>query len=121
MDIHATLMNLIQLEKNDKNYIHENGKREISLFNEISIERTCDDAGIEPHYCAQFKKTEIKPDKFINELSIKFINILNEQILKDHLDVCSRIKLKNIDNVFLLETSIKKKSKIKVNYSKAEM
>lgn len=47
-DLHATFMDIIQFSGDRANFSHN--QRGISLFSSISAERSCADAGIEPHW-----------------------------------------------------------------------
>ena len=119
MDIHATLMNLINLEKGSNEKSSSIEKRDKSLFSKLSVDRTCDEAGIEPHYCACMKRTQLKPDGKLTKLANKFVIYINEVMLKNHNDICQKLELNKIDNVYLLETSINTaKKRIKTNEHK---
>lgn len=118
MDIHATLANLLNLEKGIKQNSDSSGKREKSLFTKVPSERNCNDAGISSHYCSCMKRTELKPDEKLSKLAQKFISYINDVILKDHRDLCSELKLNKIENVYLLSTSINDIEEFKYKESK---
>lgn len=54
-DIHASLMdilNLSELGENELNRMQDaSSKRSLSVFKPIPVDRTCSQAGIEPHWC----------------------------------------------------------------------
>lgn len=114
MDIHATLMNLLKLEKGLKEETPNASfeQREKSLLKKISSGRTCDEAGIKPHYCTLMKRTEIEPNEKLNTLAHNFTNHINDFILKDHDDICHKLKLNKIEHVYSVSTSINEKTRI---------
>ncbi|CAF0891405.1 unnamed protein product [Brachionus calyciflorus] len=83
-----------------------NDGRSLSLFNKIQNDRRCDQAGIDQHWCACLKRTELVVDKYLEKMAIEFINYINEVILKDHLDKCAKLGLDEITRVYKLETYI---------------
>jgi hypothetical protein len=105
MDIHRTLVDLISLEKTGK-LSEINDGRALSLFDQISDERTCDQAGIDQHWCACMKRTELEIDNHLVEIANQFVNFLNDVVLKDHMDKCVKLGLDQINRVDELETYI---------------
>ncbi|CAF0882063.1 unnamed protein product [Brachionus calyciflorus] len=118
MDIHRTLIDLISLEKNNK-LSEINDGRSLSLFNKIQNDRTCSQAGIDQHWCACLKRTELVIDKYLEKMAMEFINYINEVVLKDHLDKCVKLGLDKINRVDQLETYIStdKRKKAKEKFS----
>ncbi len=121
MDIHKTLIHLLMLESNNQKIKLENDKRSISLFEtNISYERTCQMAGIDIHWCSCLKRTKINinQETFHNKSLIRiteyFIDYLNNDLLKDHLDKCSELKLDKIMTIYKLESFISNKTSSQV-------
>ena len=115
MDIHASLLNLINLENKFHNKIidhqpvesdNDDKKRGISIFGKISPHRNCQDAGIDSYWCACLKRTEIPIDSKLIQMANTFVRYLNEVILKEHLDVCHQLELDTVDSVFLMNSHI---------------
>ncbi|XP_021359186.1 uncharacterized protein LOC110454135 [Mizuhopecten yessoensis] len=92
-DIHETFHDILDLARMDDKIDSGQPSRGISLFRPISADRTCQEAGIEPHWCACLKWTEIPVDippiiiavtkviEFINKLTSNFRNICCELCL----------------------------------------
>ena len=106
MDIHATLSNLIALEAGvtepktpEKVYKRQRG---ISLFSDISSDRTCDDAGIDSYWCSCLKRTEIKVNEYLINLANFFDDYVNKDLLKDRLDLCSELEIDTVNSVYLV-------------------
>jgi hypothetical protein len=119
LDIHATLMNLIDLEDKASNKRFDRiEQRGISLFEEISSKRNCAQAGIQPHWCACLKRTQVKVDANMVVISKNFVQQhLNQKILGNHLNTCQRLQLDVINRVFLLDTFINSEDIIKPKMS----
>ena len=115
MDIHRTLSDLISMEKKQPNLRDKHAalNRSQSMFSDsISVQRTCAQAGIDEHWCACLKRTQINViDSKLNMLANKFINYLNSVLLNDHLDSCAQLELSNINHVFLLDSIIPRHKK----------
>ena len=99
-DIHATLETIItnfNYKKDASNKVYT-GKlpRSLSLFEPIPPSRTCEDAGIEPHWCTclKWQQLDVKNPKTVNAANalIQFINGLT----KSFRHKCSELKLKKI-------------------------
>ena len=106
MDIHATLLNLIGLEKGtlkpkgtEKEFVRERG---ISLFSDISPDRTCEDAGIDSYWCSCLKRTEVKVNEYLLSLAQTFVDYVNNYLLKDHLDLCNELEIDSVNSVYLM-------------------
>jgi len=89
-DIHATLMHLSGANRKSSgkaNSKSEKGLKEdkketkgISLFEEIPVTRTCEDAGIPEEYCCCLQPQAVKNDKLINTVCDFIIETLNSFI-----------------------------------------
>lgn len=106
MDIHATLMHLLKLEANEPIVNSQENARAISLFKNRDFSRTCDQAGIDSHWCACLRRYEIKIDSVLTDMARLFVAYLNEDILKESLDKCVKLELNDVTRVYLLESSI---------------
>ena len=104
MDMHKTLMHLINLESNEPVLIKQ--ERSVSLFSKPKLRRTCTQAGIDSHWCACLNRFEIEVDDFLVKMSKLFVDFINKDILKNHSDDCVELELQNITRVYLLESSI---------------
>lgn len=108
MDIHATLLNLIDLEtgtvrpKSSEKVF--NKKRGISLFGDISPERTCEDAGIDSYWCSCLKRTEIKVNEYLLTLADVFVDYVNNNLLKEHMDLCNELEVDTVNSVYLMNS-----------------
>ncbi|XP_023932391.1 uncharacterized protein LOC106165597 [Lingula anatina] len=94
-DIHATFMDMLNYKQSET---EADGKlkRGISLFEEIPLERTCADAGIEPHWCACQKWERLNiSDPDVTEASHEVVSTINK-MTKEKRDKCSRLTLGRI-------------------------
>ena len=105
MDIHKTLKHLLNLEANEP-IENEKSNRAISLFRKRDLSRTCQQAGIDSHWCTCLKRYEIEIDSVLIQIAELFVTYLNKNILKDNLDECVKLELFNVTRVHLLESSI---------------
>ena len=108
IDIHTTLMNILDLETGQvkprsAEKVYEK-KRALSLFSDIAPDRTCEDAVIHPYFCACIKKTEIRVDEYTRSLAQVFIDYINNVLLNDTLDLCHKLEIDQINAVYTLDT-----------------
>ncbi|XP_014661548.1 PREDICTED: uncharacterized protein LOC106804739 isoform X3 [Priapulus caudatus] len=93
-DIHETLLNLLHFDGNTRR--HDVGERAMSLFNTIPEERTCENAGIAPHWCTCQVHTSVSVTAPAvvrgSELVITALNAL----LYPHVDKCVRLRLARV-------------------------
>ncbi|XP_013399303.1 uncharacterized protein LOC106165596 [Lingula anatina] len=91
-DIHATFIDILNYKHSET----ETGgklKRGISLFKEIPLNRTCADAGVEPHWCAcqEWEKlTTSDPD--VIEAAREVVTTINTMTSEER-DKCSGLSL----------------------------
>jgi hypothetical protein len=104
MDIYHTLADLVNMESNDEVVKIDDNDRSNSLFKYISPNRTCYEAGISQHWCACLKRTELVVDDNLNMIANKFVDYLNDNILKEHLNECTRLEMDKINKVYLLDS-----------------
>ena len=98
MDIYHTLVDLINMESNKETPKLDDNERSKSLFKSISSDRTCKEAGISAHWCACLKRTELLVDDNLIMIATKFIDYINNFILRDHLDKCIKLELDKLNN-----------------------
>ena len=116
MDIHKTFLDLINLELkkdilNGKNkYISPSA---ISLFDTINYNRTCQDANIDNHWCSCLKRTKLVLDEYLIQAALLFTDYLNNNLLKNHLNMCHELHLDQILNVYLIDSHISKNKQTK--------
>jgi hypothetical protein len=114
LDIHNTLIDLISLEKHgkisrkdDRSLISSRSKSLIS--DNIALARSCSQAGIDDHWCACLKRTRISSvSSRLSKMVDHFLSFLNGVILKDHLDLCSKLELSKVNHVYQLDSVIPK-------------
>ena len=106
MDIYHTLMDLVNMESSEDDEVVkiDDNDRSSSLFKYISANRSCYEAGISQHWCACLKRTELVVDDNLNMIANKFLDYLNDNLLKDHLNECVRLELDKINKVYLLDS-----------------
>ena len=92
-DIHATFHDILEYTDESKGDLKYRG---ISLFQEIPKERSCQDAGIEAHWCACVKWEKVDPNQEDVQIVVKeFINKINK-ITSPHRDKCQVISVANV-------------------------
>ncbi|KAK6031246.1 hypothetical protein OSTOST_02606, partial [Ostertagia ostertagi] len=97
-DIHATLMDLLHLPQ-DLTTDQDTKQRSLSLFRPIPEERTCADAGVEPHWCTclnwQDALTSPSDRALAEQLAEAVVEVINRQ-LKDVLHLCAKLDLREL-------------------------
>lgn len=97
-DIHATLMDVLHLPK-DLTTVQDTRNRSLSLFRPIPEQRTCAQAGVEPHWCTclnwQDAMKEPGDRAVAGKLAQAVVEVINRQ-LKDVFHLCSRLSLKEL-------------------------
>jgi len=98
-DIHSTLLSLLSMNKLNYTINHPIKQRNISLFNLISPQRTCDDLNLEPHWCSclQWNNININNTK-VKQATRHIINYINKQLLLVENNLCHQIELISIHN-----------------------
>ncbi|VDO98919.1 unnamed protein product [Soboliphyme baturini] len=101
-DIHETLTSVLRFRTPKKGNLSE---RAISLFDEVPLERTCSDAGIEPHWCAclswQTLPTTVSEVKYIANAIVAALN----KVTASERQLCSKLRLRSIVKAFLLSAN----------------
>jgi hypothetical protein len=99
-DIHSTLLSLINMNHHTykKNTAHVK-QRNISLFNLIPAQRTCDDLNLEPHWCTclQWENIDINNSK-IKQATKHLITLINKQLSSVENNLCHQLQLYSIHN-----------------------
>lgn len=105
MDIYSTLLHMIRLE-NDQQF-EPVDHRSRSLLTRLPDKRRCEDAEIDPYWCACLKRSELKITNNLVRIAKKFVQFINKQILGAHLDKCFALDVQSVNSVHILETIIK--------------
>ncbi|KAL4234217.1 hypothetical protein ACF0H5_005870 [Mactra antiquata] len=99
-DIHRTLLDIIDEKADQNNSVVES----YSLFTEIPKERTCADAGIEPHWCACLNSKPVPVSDAIVISSVKTILSKINEILEIVAYSCRKLSLNKILKSVSMET-----------------
>ncbi|PAV74960.1 hypothetical protein WR25_10174 [Diploscapter pachys] len=100
-DIHATLMDILHVPSLEQLRTVQNPsqKRSLSLFRPMTEDRSCDQAGVEPHWCScldwQDSLKEPEDAAISNKLANIVVQVINEQ-LKNVTDLCAPLLLDNL-------------------------
>ncbi|KAG8199204.1 hypothetical protein JTE90_016027 [Oedothorax gibbosus] len=90
-DIHATLLHLLDIKRETFFTLHGQ-----SLLNEISPERTCEDAMIAKHWCTcQSHRIISTEDSSVRQAALSVVRKLNK-LLKPYFKLCAPLKLGKI-------------------------
>ncbi len=119
-DVYQTIRHFLRIQKsysnssqfsiNDKNIHYLRG---VSLFNEIPVNRSCNDALIPENHCSCLEGIEVDEKYFLKEFNLKFNNvvdfILNQVNNKTSnlRSICSPFKKSKLNNVFRLSIANK--------------
>ncbi|KAK5972179.1 Elongation factor Tu [Trichostrongylus colubriformis] len=94
-DIHATLMDVLHLPE-DLTTVQDTTNRSLSLFRPIPEDRTCAQAGVEPHWCTclnwQNALSAPEDQAVANQLALAIVDVINRQ-LKDVFHLCAVLSL----------------------------
>ena len=94
-DFHATFQDVISFKGVTK--VVSNASRGISLFQEIPADRTCEDAGLEPHWCSCLEWTNMNvTDPNVIAAAEAFVKHVNE-LTRDKRDLCEELSLHSIN------------------------
>lgn len=79
----------------------------MSVFRQtISPNRTCQEAGINDHWCACVTRTQLaspNDNPYLHELAAHFAEFVNSNLLSRHLGKCHALKVTRITEVYLIE------------------
>ena len=101
-DVYETLLDIIDEQDGRK----EVGKG-ISLLKEIPRNRTCAEAGIEPHWCACLKQTRVSESDFDISMSVNAILTTMNKMLEPFTSACYKLSLQSVIKAIKLETNDK--------------
>ncbi|PSN54628.1 hypothetical protein C0J52_10831 [Blattella germanica] len=103
-DLYSTLLDIVDLKQLEQNSIKErSGKlaktepmpRSISLFLPVHRSRTCEEAGVEKHWCTcQASKALPNDDSIVKRMSVIIVDHINS-LLRPH-SLCSQLKLEDV-------------------------
>ena len=96
-DIHSTLLSLIDVKKVNYTNSHSVKQRNITLFNLIPAQRTCDDLGLEPHWCSCLQWNDLNHTDIVVQRATKsIIEYINKELdlVENHL--CQTVELDSI-------------------------
>ncbi|KAK6172781.1 hypothetical protein SNE40_016373 [Patella caerulea] len=84
-------------------------QRGISLFEEIPVSRTCDHAGILPHWCTCMSQQELSTNDQFYNMSVNYlIDYINQQfVLNNVTDICWPLKLGRTKSVHIIKNNDK--------------
>ncbi|XP_050415130.2 uncharacterized protein LOC126829361 [Patella vulgata] len=103
-DIYETLKDILYFTGDVKGDVDVK-QRGISLFEEIPTSRSCDHAGILPHWCVCMMQEQLPVDHRFSRLSVKYlISEINRQIFH-YRDLCARLVLGHIKSVHILKNN----------------
>ena len=105
-DIYETLYDILYFKDSLQNRpVYKN--RGVSLFREIPSHRTCDNAGILPHWCtcAQYKILSTK-EIIVQNIGLYVVSEINKQLL-EVIDVCEELHLDDIQHAAVMLQSDK--------------
>lgn len=100
-DLYETFQDILQYNGS----VHSNvSQRGISLFQEIPLERSCDHAGIAPHWCACLAWKNVSLDEQHTKLALQFtIDTINNYTSK-YRDDCALLFIANVTMATKMET-----------------
>jgi CheY-specific phosphatase CheX len=104
-DIHRTLLNLFDFEPDTLTSMNPI-ERGLNLLNEVPTSRTCEDAGILPHWCTcSQQKVLSNTNESVIDISKQFVGKINEKLT--NLSQCENLSLSEVKYASRLVTSDK--------------
>ena len=98
-DIHSTLLSLVDMRTMNSTKMHSVKQRNISLFNLIPSQRTCDDLNLEAHWCSCLQWNSISIDAHeVQQASKHIVEFINQQLATVKEKLCRPIELVKIHN-----------------------
>ncbi|XP_050396584.1 uncharacterized protein LOC126815085 [Patella vulgata] len=106
-DIYETLNDILYFTGNPKGSIDVTKQRGISLFEKIPGERTCDNAGILPHWCVcKLEEDGLSKNSEFRDRSVQFfVNEVNNRL--ENYKMCSRVQLSKIKDFKIFKSTSK--------------
>ncbi|XP_050415129.2 uncharacterized protein LOC126829360 [Patella vulgata] len=107
-DIYETLKDILHFTGSVKGDVDVK-QRGISLFEEIPVSRSCDHAGILPHWCVCMSQQELSSNDNFYNMSVNYlINYINQQfVLNNVTDICWPLKLGRTKSVHMIKNNDK--------------
>merc|ERR1711892_145632 len=101
LDIHATLTDVLDLDGEEKTILNPKKgvhAKSLSLFGSISETRSCDDASIEPHWCACLNWANLNTSSSLAKDAAAFLlsHVISFTKSKSNRDLCHIFKLGTI-------------------------
>ncbi|CAH1778096.1 unnamed protein product [Owenia fusiformis] len=102
-DIYATLQDIIDFKGITK--VYDKPVRGMSLFSEIPVTRTCEDAWVFPHWCTCQKQISVnKTDGHVIHAANMVVQFINDQT-SSHRKLCTLLKLSAITDARMTTSS----------------
>ncbi|KAK6172782.1 hypothetical protein SNE40_016374 [Patella caerulea] len=107
-DIYETIKDILYFTGDVKGDVDVK-QRGISLFEEIPVSRTCDHAGILPHWCTCMSQQELSTNDQFYNMSVNYlINYINQHfLLKNVTGKCWPLKLGRTKSVHIIKNNDK--------------
>ena len=104
-DIHRTLLNLLHFEPDAQTNMNPL-ERGLNLLNEVPTSRTCEDAGILPHWCTcSQQKVLSNTNESVIDISKQFVGKINEKLT--NVSQCENLSLSEVKYASRFVTSDK--------------
>ncbi|CAJ0937740.1 unnamed protein product, partial [Mesorhabditis belari] len=99
-DIHATLMDILHLpNEKDLQTTQDASKRSLSLFRPLPLSRTCEQAGVDTHWCTclNWEDATQKPEEktLVEGMAHSVVDAINAQTAPERA-LCSPLRLKSL-------------------------
>ena len=72
----------------------------------MSEDRNCADAGIDNYWCSCLKRTKVENSPYLASLAKRFVDFINDDILKDQLELCHKLELDSVNSVYLTNSYV---------------
>ncbi|ESO93710.1 hypothetical protein LOTGIDRAFT_93092, partial [Lottia gigantea] len=103
-DIYETLKDILYFRGRPTGFVDVK-QRGISLFEEIPKSRTCDHAGILPHWCVCMNQMELPVTDKFSRLSVKYLVSYINKKLSRYRDRCATLVLGHIKSVHVVKNN----------------
>ncbi|KAI8514248.1 hypothetical protein Bbelb_085720 [Branchiostoma belcheri] len=102
-DFHKTLQHVLDYPGDPASFKGHG----ISLFQEIPLNRTCEDASIADHWCTCLQSVPVdNRDKIVREAADFAVSYMN-QLTEDHRSLCAELSLENITHAEIVKPNEK--------------
>uniref|UniRef100_A0A0B6ZQB1 Sulfatase N-terminal domain-containing protein n=1 Tax=Arion vulgaris TaxID=1028688 RepID=A0A0B6ZQB1_9EUPU len=104
-DVYETLKDILYFDGEDRKA--DINKRGISLLREIPTERTCEHAGILPHWCLCLEQKKLEPtSQLANQIAQAVVSQINRQ-MSSVSHMCSKLKVSTILDIVEMQPNDK--------------